>query len=111
MELNIQKPNQSQNVALAQTQSQKTAQPQEQKATQLALKPTEAKEKKELSPRAKLVKGLNELVAKIKSLDKRETSAKNALENAKKAMARIEEERVEVEKLIAKFELSNSTTA
>ena len=40
MELNIQKPNQSQNVALAQTQSQKTAQPQEQKATQLALKPT-----------------------------------------------------------------------
>lgn len=89
---------------IAQPQSQKPAQPQEQK-------PVEQKEKKELSPRAKLVKGLNELVAKIKSLDKRETSAKNALENAKKAMARIEEERVEIEKLIAKFELSNSTTA
>ena len=96
---NFQKP--SQNVALAQTsQNQK---PQEQK-------PAEQKEKKELSPRAKLVKGLNELVAKIKSLDKRETSAKNALENAKKAMARIEEERVEVEKLIAKFELANSAS-
>ena len=88
---------------IAQPQSQKPAQPQEQK-------PVEQKEKKELSPRAKLVKGLNELVAKIKSLDKRETSAKNALENAKKAMARIEEERVEVEKLIAKFELANSAS-
>ena len=100
---------QTKNVALAQTQSQ--TQPQEQKATQVALKLTEAKEKKELSPRGKLIKELNALVTKIKSIDKREVKAKNALENAKKAMARIEEERVEVEKLIAKFELSNSTTA
>ena len=91
-------------------QSPKPMQPQEQKVTQVTPKQTEVKEKKELSPRAKLVKGLNELVAKIKSLDKRESSAKNALENAKKAVAKIEEERVEVEKLIAKFELANSAS-
>ena len=46
-------------------QSPKPMQPQEQKVTQVALKPTEAKEKKELSPRAKLLKGLNELVKKF----------------------------------------------
>ena len=36
-------------------QSPKPMQPQEQKSTQVALKPTEVKEKKELSPRAKLI--------------------------------------------------------
>ena len=103
MELNIQKPNQSQNVALAQTQSQ-NQKPQEQK-------PAEQKEKKELSPRGALIKELNALVLKIKGIDKREAKAKNALENAKKALAKIEEERAEVEALAKKFELSNSTTA
>nr|WP_314399244.1 hypothetical protein [uncultured Campylobacter sp.] len=104
MEQNFQKPNQSPNVALAQTQSQKTAQPQEQK-------PAEQKEKKELSPRAKLLKDLNALVTKLKSVDKREAKAKNALEAAKNALTKIEEERAEVEALAKKFELSNSTTA
>ena len=94
MEQNFQKP--IPNVALAQTQSQKTAQPQEQK-------PAEQKEKKELSPRAKLLKDLNALVTKLKSIDKRETKAKNAL-------AKIEEERAEVETLAKKFELSNSAS-
>lgn len=88
---------------VAQPQSQKTAQPQEQK-------PTEVKEKKELSPRGKLVKELNALVLKIKGIDKREAKAKNALENAKKAMVKIEEERAEVEALAKKFELSNSAS-
>ena len=96
MEQNFQKPNQSPNVALAQTQSQKTAQPQEQK-------PAEQKEKKELSPRAKLLKDLNALVTKLKSIDKREDRAKNAL-------TKIEEERAEVEALAKKFELSNSAS-
>ncbi|WP_423903395.1 hypothetical protein [Campylobacter showae] len=101
MEQNFQKP--IPNVALAQTQSQKTAQPQEQK-------PAEQKEKKELSPRAKLLKDLNALVTKLKSIDKRETKAKNALEAAKNALAKIEEERAEVETLAKKFELSNSAS-
>ena len=87
---------QTKNVALAQTQSQKTAQPQEQK-------PAEQKEKKELSPRAKLLKDLNALVTKLKSIDKREDRAKNAL-------TKIEEERAEVEALAKKFELSNSAS-
>jgi hypothetical protein len=88
---------QTKNVALAQTQSQKTAQPQEQK-------PAEQKEKKELSPRAKLLKDLNALVLKIKGIDKREAKAKNALEAAKNALTKIEEERAEVEALAKKFE-------
>ena len=91
---NFQKP--ISNVALAQTQSQKNAQPQEQK-------PAEQKEKKELSPRAKLLKDLNALVTKLKSIDKREDRAKNAL-------TKIEEERAEVEALAKKFELSNSAS-
>ncbi|WP_298947339.1 hypothetical protein [uncultured Campylobacter sp.] len=99
---NFQKPNPIPNVALVQaSQNQK---PQEQK-------PAEQKEKKELSPRAKLIKDLNALVTKLKSIDKRETKAKNALEAAKNAVAKIEEERAEVEALAKKFELSNSTTA
>nr|WP_314997643.1 hypothetical protein [uncultured Campylobacter sp.] len=93
---NFQKPNSIPNVALAQTQSQKNAQPQEQK-------PAEQKEKKELSPRAKLLKDLNALVTKLKSIDKREDRAKNAL-------TKIEEERAEVEALAKKFELSNSAS-
>lgn len=85
MEQNFQKP--IPNVALAQaSQNQKP------------------QEKKELSPRGKLIKELNALVAKLKSIDKRETKAKNAL-------IKIEEERAEVEALAKKFELSNSTTA
>ena len=103
MEQNFQKPSPSQNVALAQTQSQ-NQKPQEQK-------PAEQKEKKELSPRGALIKELNALVLKIKGIDKREAKAKNALENAKKALAKIEEERAEVEALAKKFELSNSPTA
>lgn len=85
-------------------QSPKPMQPQEQK-------PAEQKEKKELSPRGKLVKELNALVAKLKSIDRRETKAKNALEAAKNALTKIEEERAEIETLAKKFELSNSTTA
>ena len=101
MEQNFQKPNPIPNVALAQaSQNQK---PQEQK-------PAEQKEKKELSPRAKLIKDLNALVAKLKSIDKRETKAKNALEAAKNAVAKIEEERAEVEALAKKFELANSAS-
>lgn len=93
-------------------QSPKPMQSQEQKATQVAaLKPTEAKEKKELSPRGKLIKELNALVAKLKSIDKRETKAKNALEAAKNAVAKIEEERAEVEALAKKFELANTPIA
>ncbi|WP_103593210.1 hypothetical protein [Campylobacter concisus] len=88
---------------VAQTQSQKTAQPQEQK-------PAEQKEKKELSPRGKLVKELNALVLKIKGIDKREAKAKNALEAAKSALTKIEEERAEVEALAKKFELANSAS-
>lgn len=102
MEQNFQKPNPIPNVALAQTQSQ-NQKPQEQK-------PAEQKEKKELSPRAKLLKDLNALVTKLKSLDKRETKAKNALEAAKNAVAKIEEERAEVEALAKKFELANSAS-
>lgn len=101
MEQNFQKPNPSQNVALAQaSQNQK---PQEQK-------PAEQKEKKELSPRGKLIKELNALVTKLKSIDRRETKAKNALEAAKNAVAKIEEERAEVEALAKKFELANSAS-
>lgn len=85
-------------------QSPKPMQPQEQK-------PAEQKEKKELSPRGKLIKELNALVVKLKSIDKREAKAKNALEAAKNAVAKIEEERAEVEALAKKFESSNSTTA
>ena len=88
---------------VAQPQSQKPVQPQEQK-------PAEQKEKKELSPRAKLLKDLNALVLKIKGIDKREAKAKNALEAAKNAVAKIEEERAEVEALAKKFELANSAS-
>ena len=96
---------------VAQPQRQKPVQPQDQKATQVTLKHAEVTDKKELSPRGKLVKELNALVLKIKGIDKREAKAKNALENAKKALAKIEEERAEVEALAKKFELANSTTA
>lgn len=96
MEQNFQKPNQSPNVALAQTQAQSQNQ-----------KP---QEKKELSPRAKLLKDLNALVTKLKSIDRREAKAKNALEAAKNALTKIEEERAEVETLAKKFELSNSAS-
>lgn len=106
MEQNFQKPNPIPNVALAQAQTQsqnqpqKPAQPQEQKP----------QEKKELSPRGKLIKELNALVVKLKSIDKREAKAKNALEAAKNAVAKIEEERAEVEALAKKFELANSAS-
>ena len=70
-------------------QSLKPAQPQDQKATQVTPKHAEVTDKKELSPRGKLIKELNALVLKIKGIDKREAKAKNALENAKKAMAKI----------------------
>lgn len=99
---NFQKPNSIPNVALAQTQSQ-NQKPQEQKTA-------EQKEKKELSPRARLLKDLNALVTKLKSIDKREAKAKNTLEAAKNALAKIEEERAEVEALAKKFELSNSAS-
>lgn len=95
---------------VAQPQSQKSAQPQDQKATQVTPKHAEVTDKKELSPRGKLIKELNALVLKIKGIDKREAKAKNALENAKKAMAKIEEERAEVEALVKKFELANSAS-
>ena len=95
---------------VAQPQSQKPVQPQDQKATQVTPKQAEVTDKKELSPRGKLVKELNALVLKIKGIDKREAKAKNALENAKKALAKIEEERAEVEALAKKFELANSAS-
>ena len=95
---------------VAQPQSQKPVHPQDQKATQVTPKQAEVTDKKELSPRGKLIKELNALVLKIKGIDKRETKAKNALENAKKAMAKIEEERAEVEALAKKFELANSAS-
>ena len=95
---------------VAQPQSQKPVQPQDQKATQVTPKQAEVTDKKELRPRGKLIKELNALVLKIKGIDKRETKAKNALENAKKAMAKIEEERAEVEALAKKFELANSAS-
>ena len=91
-------------------QSPKPMQPQEQKATQVTPKQAEVTDKKELSPRGKLIKELNALVLKIKGIDKREAKAKNALENAKKAMVKIEEERAEVEALVKKFELANSAS-
>ena len=95
---------------VAQPQSQNPVQPQDQKATQVTPKQAEVTDKKELSPRGKLIKELNALVLKIKGIDKREAKAKNALENAKKAVAKIEEERAEVEALAKKFELSNSAS-
>lgn len=91
-------------------QSPKPMQPQEQKATQVTPKQVDVTNKKELSPRGKLIKELNALVLKIKGIDKREAKAKNALENAKKAVAKIEEERAEVEALAKKFELANSAS-
>ena len=91
-------------------QSPKPMQPQEQKVTQVTPKQAEVTDKKELSPRGKLIKELNALVLKIKGIDRREAKSKNALENAKKAMAKIEEERAEVEALAKKFELSNSAS-
>lgn len=101
MEQNFQKPNPIPNVALAQAQTQSQNQPQ---------KPAQPQEKKELSPRGKLIKELNALVVKLKSIDKREAKAKNALEAAKNAVAKIEEERAEVEALAKKFELANSAS-
>jgi len=97
MELNIQKPNQSQNVALAQTQSQKTAQPQEQKAI-------ETKDKKPLSKNAQLVQELKKFLAKLSSLEKREKAAQNAIEKAQKELAAIAIEKAQYEAIAKKFE-------
>ena len=99
MEQNFQKPSQSQNVALAQaqTQSQKTAQPQEQKAI-------ETKDKKPLSKNAQLVQELKKILAKLSSLEKREKAAQNAIEKAQKELAAIAIEKAQYEAIAKKFE-------
>ena len=97
---NFQKPNSIPNVALAQPQSQKPAQPQEQK-------PQEAKtqEKKPLSENAKLVQELKKILAKLSSVEKRETAARNTIEKAQKELAAIAIEKAQYEAIAKKFDV------
>lgn len=88
---NFQKPNSIPNVALAQTQSQKTAQPQEQKPQ---------------SENAKLVQELKKLLRKIATLEKREKSAKVAFDKTKKELDEIGAEKVKYAELLKKFDLA-----
>lgn len=82
---------------VAQTQSQKTAQPQEQKAI-------ETKDKKPLSKNAQLVQELKKILAKLSSLEKREKAAQNAIEKAQKELAAIAIEKAQYEAIAKKFE-------
>ncbi len=85
---NFQKPNQSQNVALAQTQSQ--TQPQEQKPQ---------------SENAKLVQELKKLLRKIESLEKREKNARVVFDRSKKELDEIGAEKVKYAELLKKFDV------
>lgn len=92
MEQNFQKPNPIPNVALAQaSQNQK---PQE-------IKP---QEKKPLSENAKLVQELKKILAKLSSVEKRETAARNTIEKAQKELAAIAAEKAQYEAIAKKFE-------
>ena len=91
MELNIQKPNQSQNVALAQMPSQnQTEKPQAQKPQ---------------SENAKLVQELKKLLRKIESLEKREKNARVAFDKSKKELDEIGAEKVKYVELLKKFDV------
>ena len=90
MEQNFQKPNPIPNVALAQTQSQNQTQ-----------KP---QEKKPLSENAKLVQELKKILAKLSSVEKRETAARNTIEKAQKELAAIAAEKAQYEAIAKKFE-------
>ena len=94
MESDIQKPNQSQNVALSQTQSQ-NQKPQEQKP----------QEKKPLSENAKLVQELKKLLKQIESLEKREKNARVAFDKSKKELDEIGAEKVKYAELLKKFDV------
>lgn len=98
MELNIQKPNQSQNVALAQTQSQKPAQSQD-------IKTSETKDKKPLSKNAQLVQELKKILTKLSSIERREKTAQNAIEKAQKELAAIAIEKAQYEAIAKKFDV------
>ena len=101
MELNIQKPNQSQNVALAQTQAQSQNQkPQEQKPQEI--KP---QEKKPLSENAKLVQELKKLLKQIECRAKREKTAPKILAKAKAELDKIGAEKVKYAELLKKFDV------
>ena len=87
---NFQKPNSIPNVALAQPQSQKPAQPQE---------------KKPLSENAKLVQELKKILAKLSSVEKRETATRNTIEKAQKELAAIAIEKAQYEAIAKKFDV------
>lgn len=96
MELNqLQKPSQNQNVALAQTQSQNQPQKTQEQKPQ---------EKKPLSENAKLVQELKKILAKLSSVEKRETAARNTIEKAQKELAAIAAEKAQYEAIAKKFE-------
>lgn len=94
MEQNFQKPNQSPNVALAQTQSQNHLQ-----------KPAQPQEKKPLSENAKLVQELKKLLKQIESLEKREKTAQNTLDKAKTELDKIAGEKARYAELLKKFDV------
>lgn len=91
MELNIQKPNQSQNVALAQMQSQNQTE--------------KLQEQKPQSENAKLVQELKKLLRKIESLEKREKNARVAFDKSKKELDEIGAEKVKYVELLKKFDV------
>ena len=80
---------------VAQTQSQKTAQPQEQKP----------QEKKPLSENAKLVQELRKLLKQIETLDRREKTSQNTLDKAKAELEKIAGEKARYAELLKKFDV------
>ena len=69
-------------------------------------KPQEIKpqEKKPLSENAKLVQELKKILAKLSSVEKRETAARNTIEKAQKELAAIAAEKAQYEAIAKKFE-------
>lgn len=91
MEQNFQKPVPN----VAQTQSQNQPQKTQEQKPQ---------EKKPLSENAKLVQELKKILAKLSSVEKRETAARNTIEKAQKELAAIAAEKAQYEAIAKKFE-------
>ena len=83
---------------VAQTQSQKPAQPQEQKAI-------ETKDKKPLSKNAQLVQELKKILTKLSSIERREKTSQNTLDKAKAELEKIAGEKVKYAELLKKFDV------
>ncbi|MBC2883166.1 hypothetical protein H7R39_07845 [Campylobacter sp. Marseille-Q3452] len=91
MELNqAQKPNPNVAQSLSQPRPQQEQKPQE---------------KKPLSENAKLVQELKKILAKLSSVEKRETAARNTIEKAQKELDEIGAEKVKYAELLKKFDV------